>query len=418
MDQQSNRSPRPCKSADKPEKPYPTFPLTPHASGAWQKKILGKIHYFGRWANRVNGKLVRIEDDGWKDALEIFNERAEEAYTGRKSRPNANTLTVADLCGQFLDAKELKLNSGEITPRTFAEYKATTDMLVKRFGQKRLVDDLASDDFEKLRDAMAKSWGPVRLAITIQKVRTVFKYGFEAGLIEKPVRYGPEFVKPSRSVLRKHRAAGGKRLFDSAEVKRLVESAGVPLKAMILLAINCGFGNGDCGTLPISALDLKAGWIRFPRPKTGIERRCPLWPETVKALTAAIKARPEPKESSNAGLVFITKYGAPWWDETNASAAITLQFGKLLRTLEIKRPGLNFYALRHTFRTIADAKLDGPAVRLIMGHADESIDATYREVIDDARLAAVVKHVRSWLWPKAKGTRSAKQRGPALRVVG
>ena len=45
--------------------------------------------------------------------------------------------------------------------------------------------------------------------------------------------------------------------------------------------VNCGFGNGDCASLPLSAVNLDAGWIDFPRPKTGINRRCPLWPETV-----------------------------------------------------------------------------------------------------------------------------------------
>ena len=38
--------------------------------------------------------------------------------------------------------------------------------------------------------------------------------------------------------------------------------------AMFLLGINCGFGNADCGTLPLSALDLDGCWINFPRPKT------------------------------------------------------------------------------------------------------------------------------------------------------
>jgi hypothetical protein len=63
---------RRSRKADRPNKPYPTFPLSPHPSGKWQKKIRGSIYYFGRWANRVNGKLERIEGDGWKEALEGY----------------------------------------------------------------------------------------------------------------------------------------------------------------------------------------------------------------------------------------------------------------------------------------------------------------------------------------------------------
>jgi integrase len=33
----------------------------------------------------------------------------------------------------------------------------------------------------------------------------------------------------------------------------------------------------------------------FPRVKTGVERRIPLWPETGEAIQAAIAARPRPK---------------------------------------------------------------------------------------------------------------------------
>ena len=70
--------------ADRPKKPYPDFPLTPHPGGAWQKKIRGKIHYFGRWGKVVNGSMTRIEGDGWQAALELYKAQADDLHAGRK----------------------------------------------------------------------------------------------------------------------------------------------------------------------------------------------------------------------------------------------------------------------------------------------------------------------------------------------
>src|SRR5262249_31435182 len=134
----------------KPDKPYENFPLTPHASGKWQKKINGRIYYFGAWATVVNGRLTRVEGDGWAEALKEYQRQAEDLHAGRRPRPAKQPaegesdepagLTLAQLCNRFLTSKVRKQQAGELTTRSFVEYKEITDLLASEFGTKRLVD--------------------------------------------------------------------------------------------------------------------------------------------------------------------------------------------------------------------------------------------------------------------------------------
>jgi integrase len=200
-------------------------------------------------------------------------------------------------------------------------------------------------------------------------------------------------------VLRKLKADRGPKLFAPAEILQMLDVADQPLKAMIVLAVNAGFGNADCARLPIGAVDLDCGWVTFPRPKTGILRRCPLWPETVETLQGWLARRPEAKDKARTGLVFLTARGAPWGSETSTDR-IGYRFKALLDRLGLYRPGYGFYTLRHVFATVGDGARDPVAMRSLMGHAAPASDMTniYRESIDDSRLVAVVEHVRRWLF--------------------
>jgi integrase len=359
--------------------------LYAHAAGYWAKKIRGKAHYFGPWAD-PDGALTKYLEQ--KDAL----------HAGRKPRDSADGLVVKELANRYLNAKRALVDTGELSPRTWAEYKEITDLLVLNFGRSRVVADLGPDDFALLRTKMAKRWGPTRLGNAIQRVRSVFKHAADSDLLARPVCFGPGFARPSAKTLRLHRAKQGPKLFTADEVRRLLAVAGQPLRAMILLGVNCGFGMADCGRLPLAALDLEAASIDFARPKTGVPRRCPLWPETVTAIREALAKRPAPKDPADGALVFLTAHGRSWHKET-ASSPMCFKVSALLRRLGINgRKGLGFYTLRHVFRTVADESKDQPAVDFMMGHARDDMASVYREQVGGDRLRAVSDHVRAWLF--------------------
>jgi integrase len=389
----------------KPSKPRPDFPLFPHATRRWAKKIRGKLHYFGPW-------------DDPEGALKKYLEQKDALHAGRTPREATEGVTIKELCNRFIKAKKALLDSGELTSRSWQEYKDACELIGPRFGKSRLVSDLGPEDFAKLRDKMAKRWGPVRLGNTIQYIRSIFKFAFDAGLIDRPIRFGPGFNRPSKKTLRLHRAEQGPKLFTAEQIRNLIGAADPQLRAMFLLGINAGFGMADCGRLPETALDLKDGWVTYPRPKTGIERRCSLWPETVEAIKAAMEKRPKPKEEEHAGLVFLTAQGRSWHKD-DASSPACFKVGQLLKKLGINgRKGLGFYTLRHTFRTVADESKDQPAVDFIMGHEVPHMSSVYRETISDARLRAVTDHVHAWLFtvPATKTTESGQDAQLATRA--
>jgi hypothetical protein len=300
----------------------------------------GKIHYFGKW-------------DDPDAALDNYLKQKDDLHVGRTPRPDPGAVTVKDVANDFLSTKQALVDAGELSARTWADSKEVCDLVVSQFGRGRLVEDLRPDDFAALRNKVAKRWGPLRLGTKlIQYTRSLFKHAFDAGLIDRPVRFGPGFKRPSQKTIRLQRAGQGPRLFTAEEIRTALVRATTPMRAMILLAIR-----------------------------------------------EALAKRPEPKQAEHAGLVFITKYGLPWAKD-EASGPVTQEMRKLLKKLGINGHR-NFYTLRHTFRTIADEAKDQPAADYIMGHEVAHMSSVYRETISDERLRSVTDHVRDWLFDAA-----------------
>lgn len=377
----------------KPSKPYEGFPLYAHASGHWAKKIRGKTRFFGRWD--------KDSSNGWQTALDRFTRERDALYAGRDPTEHGGELTVGDCLDLFLSAKLLQVQAGELNQTTWDDYDTTCSVVAAVFGATRSADSLSAADFEQLRAAFAKRYGPVRLKREITQARMIFRYCFEAGHLTVPVKFGPQFKAPARRAIRTARQANGLRLFEPSELDRLVDAAGVPLRAFVLLGVNCGFGNHDCGQLRFDQVDLEAGWHFMPRPKTGVDRRAKLWPETVDAIRAAIDRRPD-GPADLADLVFLTKYRQSWYKSESYDNPISNEFRKLLDELGLYRRGRTFYALRHTFETIAGACRDQVAVDFVMGHLRDDMATIYRQRIEDDRLEVVAETVRKW-WQNGKG---------------
>ena len=158
----------------KPDKPYDGFPLYAHATGRWAKKIRGRLHYFGPWA----------DPDA---ALSKFLNERDDLFAGRRPYAVSDRLTIRELANRFLTAKQHRVDSGELSPRTFHDYYKTCQQVVDAFGRTRPVERLSALDFEVLRASIARTRRAVALGNEVQRVRGLFKYADEA---EQPDQSG------------------------------------------------------------------------------------------------------------------------------------------------------------------------------------------------------------------------------------
>ena len=374
---------------EKPEKPWADFPLFPHATKRWAKKVKGKTHYFGHW-------------DDPEAALDEWNRVKDYLLRGLPRpahRPDANS--VADICDLFLIHRHEKVEQGKLRNRTFNEYKNVCLMMCDVFGKERLAEDLHPQDFGQLRSVIAKGRRPKTIHNLITRCMAVVNFSNANGFTERPILTGKYFEKPSAAELRIDRAAQehmGDLMIEAEKIQDVLKLARPAVKAMILLAINVGLGNEDCGRLEFRHVDLDTGWLDFPRPKSGVKRRAKLWPETVKAILEAIKDRCKPRNKQNEKYVFITRYGLTWFKETNENP-ISREFTNLLKKAKCHIRGIGFYSLRRTFETVASEGVqDQPAIDLSMGHESPTMSSLYRQRLGDRRLEAVAKSVREWLF--------------------
>ena len=408
----------------RPVKPYDGFPMNVHPNGQWCKRINGTLRYFG------NGD--------WRPALARFNRESPYWYAGQT--PPAESFTVVgstthpptvpnagptlDEVGTRFWARELKRQRrGDICLESYLDTRRAVTAMFDHLGRKRRLLLLTPDDWADFRhflltepdpkDKSRRRRGVDSLGRAISYIRAMLSWAEENVLQPgQPVRTGDSFDRVPKSEKwksrRKSERKNGARIFTPDQIGKIAAECPVVLRAMFLLGLNGGYGAVDLSSMPLDVIDLDAATIEYDRVKTGVPRIVTLWPRTVEALRVALPLRPKAKPGYEAH-AFLTRCGVPFCrsqaveDEdgnpinAKRANAVAGEFTKVLTALGMKRPGLNFYAVRHTFRTAAGMAGDEEATDFIMGHSmGESAEWYIRP--DIARLRIVTDHVERTLF--------------------
>ena len=361
------------------EKPYPEFPLNWHKTGYWYKRIAGKVYYFGkRWGSH-------------HEALEDYLLRRDGAKP-EKPEQSECVLNIDFLVNTFLASKDRQMKAGELSQRSWNDYFRICTLITEALGKPRLVEDMDPHAFGLLKAQLVEGVGVQTAANRIRLARIVFRFAEQEDLIEGRIRFGSQFKQTSKTVLRRDKqnrvATHGTREFSPDQIRKLLAAANKQMKAMIYLGINCAYGNTDCSSLLWT--HIKKEWAVYPRQKTSVDRLAYLWPETRTALEAI---------KSEDARVFSRRTGSDWVKVTDKCVddGVAKEFAKLMTVVKLSRPGLSFYSLRHTFRTVADNCLDPVACGIVMGHTDNSMAANYRSSVSEQRVRTVCEYVRQWV---------------------
>ncbi len=380
-----------------------------HATGRWAKKVNGKLFYLGYVKDDPKGKQA------WQTWLDI----RDEVRAGRTPRRlGARGVTIKGLCDEFLNHKRLLVESGDITGQHHRSLEKSCRLLATVVGKLRIAAELAPEDFALLRSKLADRYGPERLKCEIVRIKSVFRWGSDNGIIPAIPKMGTAFAPPAMRQIRLARAERGQRCFRPGEIRKLLAAADDQFRAVILLALNAALGQADIAGLTLDTIReaISTGFLSYPRHKTGIPRRCWLWPETVVALETALAGRTTPARAEDDSLALLSPEGLKWSSDDARLDRLGRRFKWLLGKCKLTGKGLSFYRLRHTWRTVADEVLDAAAADLVMGHLPPGMSNRYRQKIGDDRVRRVCEHVRTWLY----GTAQEQEQTPKkrLRIVG
>ncbi len=282
-------------------------------------------------------------------------------------------ISLKDLANRFITAQQANWRNPETTLMC---YKDWLSHLIQDHPRLK-ISDFTVEKFASWKLSLKKrQYSPESINHYLTAVRAMFVFAEETELIEKAPRL--RRIKNERIP---KTGSKEKPLYSIDDMHKLLDNAGLTLKAMIMLALNCGFGPKDLQDLTWD--DIEGERVTLPRSKTGVSQTYLLWPETKSLLEEirkerallVFRMRKRMVDHSDEGHVFVTRFWKLWTKD-----AIATQFRRLCKKAKVTCYG--FYRLRHCASTAMSLVATPHVHRKFMRHSQLQQQVTYTHTPD------------------------------------
>ncbi len=291
-------------------------------------------------------------------------------------------ISVKELANRFIATQRANWKAPETTLKSYRQW---IGCFLKDHPRLKAVN-FTVEKFADWKISLRKrKYSPESINHYLSAVRAMFVFAEETDIIQK----APKLRRIKNERIPKT-GSRERPLYTLDDLHKLLDNADLRLRAMIMLALNCGFGPKDLQDLTWD--DIQEERITLPRSKTGVCQTYLLWPET-KALLDDIKQQrakliirmaQRKVKHSDYGHVFVTRYWKPWNKD-----AVAGQFRKLCKKAEVKCYG--FYRLRHCASTAMSLVATPHVHRKFMRHSQLQQQVTYTHTPDAEVDKAILK---------------------------
>jgi len=291
-------------------------------------------------------------------------------------------ITIKELANRFMAAQMANWRNRQ---ETLKSYKHWLGRFI-RDHQGARAHGYTVEQFAHWKLSLKKrGYAPETINHFLSAVRAIFKFAEEAGLLD-----GSPNLRRVKNERTPKAGSREKPIYSFEHLRDLLTNADIQLKAMILLALNCGFGPKDLHDLLRD--DIEGQRVTLPRSKTGVCQTYLLWPETCELLDRIKQERQDRikrlakrgRVRSDNGHVFVTRFWKAW-----SKDAIAEQFRKLCKKAGV--PCYGFYRLRHCASTAMSLVATPHVHRKFLRHSQLQQQVTYTHTPDAEVDKAVLK---------------------------